>query len=165
MRGPLGGRHSILFAGPPGLDRAQELRLKVEGELANLVEEQRASRRLFERANPSNRCSSEGPFLVSPTVLPSGARARSPTLRAGSPWYIIPMDDDTRQRRARAATRVIRLHEDDGAFDRAAWQGSTMEERIAAVWELTRDCIAFQDPDAPEPRLQRSIVRLERRGR
>ncbi|HZF48106.1 MAG TPA: hypothetical protein VE093_05625 [Polyangiaceae bacterium] len=75
------------------------------------------------------------------------------------------MNEDARQRRAQAVTRVIRLHEDDGAFDRATWQGSTMQERIAAVWELTLSCIAFQDPDAPEPRLQRSVVRIERRVR
>ncbi len=69
-----------------------------------------------------------------------------------------------RERRAGATTRVIRMNEDDGALDRAAWQGSTMEERIAAVWELTLECLAWSDPDAGEPRLQRSVCRIERRG-
>ena len=71
---------------------------------------------------------------------------------------------DDHERRGQATTRVIRIDEDDGAFDRAAWQGSTMEERIAAVWELTLECLAWSDPNAGEPRLQRSVCRLERRG-
>jgi hypothetical protein len=71
---------------------------------------------------------------------------------------------DDRERRGQATTRVIRLDEDDGALDREAWAGSTMEERIAAVWELTLECLAWSDPDAGEPRLQRSVCRLERRG-
>ncbi|XXT20091.1 hypothetical protein WME94_00810 [Sorangium sp. So ce429] len=71
---------------------------------------------------------------------------------------------DDRERRRQATTRVIRLGDDDGAFDRVAWQGSTMEERIAAVWDLTLECMAWSDPDAGEPRLQRSVCRVERRG-
>ncbi len=71
---------------------------------------------------------------------------------------------DDRERRGQATTRLIRMDEDDGALDRAAWHGSTMEERIAAVWELTLECLAWSDPDAGEPRLQRSVCRLERRG-
>ena len=54
------------------------------------------------------------------------------------------------------------MGEDDGAFDRDAWRDSTMEERIAAVWELTLECLAWSDPDANEPRLQRSVCRIER---
>jgi hypothetical protein len=68
-----------------------------------------------------------------------------------------------RERRQQATTRLVRLSQDDGALDRAAWAGSTMEERIAAVWELTLECLAWSDPDAGEPRLQRSVCRLERR--
>jgi hypothetical protein len=71
---------------------------------------------------------------------------------------------EDRERRQRATTRLIRLGQDDGALDRAAWAGTTMEERIAAVWELTLECLAWSDPDAGEPRLQRSVCRLERRG-
>lgn len=71
---------------------------------------------------------------------------------------------DDRERRRQATTRVVRLGEDDGALDRAAWEGSSMEERIAAVWELTLECMVWSDPDAGEPRLQRSVCRIERRG-
>jgi hypothetical protein len=71
---------------------------------------------------------------------------------------------DERERRRRGTTRVIRLGEDDGAFDRAAWASSTMEERIAAVWELTLECMGWSDPDAEPPRLQKSVWRIERRA-
>ena len=74
------------------------------------------------------------------------------------------MDEALRRRRGQATTRVIRLAEDDGALDREQWRGSTMAERIAAVWELTLEGLAWSDPDADEPRLQRSVCRLERRG-
>jgi hypothetical protein len=40
-----------------------------------------------------------------------------------------------------------------------------MAERIAAVWELTLEGLAWSlPPDADEPRLQRSVCRVERRG-
>ena len=71
---------------------------------------------------------------------------------------------DDRQRRAQAVTRVIRMDADDGELDRAQWRDTTMEERIAAVWGLTLECIAWSDPDASESRLQRSVCRVERRG-
>jgi hypothetical protein len=75
------------------------------------------------------------------------------------------MDEATRRRRGQATTRVIRLADDDGALDRDQWRGSTMAERIAAVWELTIEGLAWSHPDADEPRLQRSVCRVERRGR
>lgn len=71
---------------------------------------------------------------------------------------------DDRQRRAQAKTRLLRMDEDDGSLERDEWKGTTMEERIAAVWELTLECLAWRDGDAGEQRLQRSICRVERRG-
>jgi hypothetical protein len=69
------------------------------------------------------------------------------------------------ERRREGASRVIRLHEDDGAFDRAAWVGTSVQERLEALWDLTLDYLAWTAPDGPEPRLQRSVCVLERRGR
>jgi hypothetical protein len=40
------------------------------------------------------------------------------------------------------------------------WAGTTIEQRIEAVWELTRLCLAWQGDD--EPRLDRSVVRIRR---
>ncbi|MEP7121887.1 MAG: hypothetical protein ABJE95_13285 [Byssovorax sp.] len=74
------------------------------------------------------------------------------------------MDEALRRRRGMATTRVIRLADDDGALDRNQWRGSTMAERIAAVWELTLEGLAWSQRDGDEPRLQRSVCRVERRG-
>jgi hypothetical protein len=55
------------------------------------------------------------------------------------------------------------MEEDDGV-DEDSWAGTTIDERIAAVWELTLECLAWRGADASEPRLQRSVCRIERRG-
>lgn len=36
------------------------------------------------------------------------------------------------------------------------------EARMDAVWELTLQCLAWQGIDTIEPRLQRSVVRIQR---
>lgn len=43
------------------------------------------------------------------------------------------------------------------------WEGSTVEERIEAVWLLTRLCLLWKYPESDEPRLQRTATRLQRR--
>lgn len=45
------------------------------------------------------------------------------------------------------------------------WKHSTVNERIAAVWELTRQCLAWNRDPNDEPRLQRSISRIRRSWR
>jgi hypothetical protein len=42
------------------------------------------------------------------------------------------------------------------------WDKFTPEERMNAVWELTLLCLAWQPNQADEPRLQRSISRIQR---
>ncbi len=42
------------------------------------------------------------------------------------------------------------------------WDKFTPEERMNAVWELTLLCLAWQPDRADEPRLQRSISRIQR---
>ena len=49
------------------------------------------------------------------------------------------------------------------AETRDDWSDATMEERIAAVWELTLERLAQRGvPDAGEPRLDKSVGRLIR---
>ncbi len=43
------------------------------------------------------------------------------------------------ERRRLGTGRVIGLHEDDGAFDRAFWGAIPPHERLEAVWGLTLD--------------------------
>ena len=45
------------------------------------------------------------------------------------------------------------------------WLDSTVEERIAAVWELTKLCYAWNQDGPGEPRLQRSISHIQRARR
>jgi len=67
------------------------------------------------------------------------------------------------QHRANAVTRVIRPGEPEGEI--RLWENSTPEERMNAVWELTLQCMALQPGAAGEPRLQRSVVRVQRARR
>ena len=45
------------------------------------------------------------------------------------------------------------------------WLDSSPEERIEAVWTLTKLCLAWKEHLAGEPRLQRTITRLQRAQR
>ena len=62
--------------------------------------------------------------------------------------------------RKNVTSKIIRpgdpLPEDD------YWDKFTPEERMNAVWELTRLCLAWQPNETDEPRLQRSISRIQR---
>lgn len=68
-------------------------------------------------------------------------------------------------RRRLGTGRLIPLHEDDGAFDRAFWNALPPHERLEAVWGLTLDFLALQGERVDKLRLQRSVCRIERRGR
>ena len=60
--------------------------------------------------------------------------------------------------------RVLRdAAADDGAFDLAFWREVGAEGRLAAVWQLVGEARAFRGEVGPEPRLQRSAVRVFRR--
>jgi len=68
------------------------------------------------------------------------------------------------EERARGQVRLIRLHEDDGAFDRDFWRGIAPAQRLEQVWQMVEEFVAWRG-DARQPRLQRSVLRLRRRGR
>ena len=65
-----------------------------------------------------------------------------------------------KQHRKNVTSKIIRpgdpLPEDD------YWDKFTPEERMNAVWELTLLCLAWQPNQTDEPRLQRSISRIQR---
>lgn len=50
----------------------------------------------------------------------------------------------------------------EAEFDREFWARVEPADRLAMVWELTLEYLAWRQPDAPEPRLQRSVCRVER---
>ena len=65
--------------------------------------------------------------------------------------------------RKNITSRVIRRG--DPNPDEQEWEDATPEEWINAVWELTRLCLAWQTDQDDEPRLQRSLSRVQRSGR
>jgi hypothetical protein len=62
--------------------------------------------------------------------------------------------------RKEITSRIIRPG--DPVPDEQYWDNATPEERINAVWQLTLLCLAWQSNQADEPRLQRSISRIQR---
>jgi hypothetical protein len=68
---------------------------------------------------------------------------------------------NTRMQPERAiTTRIIRPGEIEPDDE---WKDSTPGERIVAVWTLTRLCYGWGEEPDDEPRLQRSVVRIQRR--
>jgi len=65
-----------------------------------------------------------------------------------------------KRQRNNITSRIIRpgdpLPEDD------YWDKFTPEQRMNAVWELTLLCLAWHTNRADEPRLQRSLSRIQR---
>jgi len=45
------------------------------------------------------------------------------------------------------------------------WSMASPEERIEAVWTLTELCMAWNKPSTSEPRLQRTVTRVQRARR
>ena len=68
---------------------------------------------------------------------------------------------------ARKPVRMVRVlrdaAEDDGSFDLDFWREVGAEGRLAAVWQMVGEARAFRGEVGPEPRLQRSAVRVFRR--
>jgi hypothetical protein len=70
------------------------------------------------------------------------------------------MDEERRKQRASWPVRKTTLAEQDDYDDLA---GTTPEERVGMMWQLTLDAWAFTGQPLAESRLQRHIVRFHRR--
>lgn len=68
------------------------------------------------------------------------------------------------EERRQGRVRLIGLGEDDGAFDREFWRAVPPARRLEQVWEMVEQYQAWRG-DARQSRLQRSVLRVERRGR
>lgn len=66
------------------------------------------------------------------------------------------------ERRRSITVRVLREGQEEPRDD---WAGTTMGERMEAVWQLTRLCMEWNRSETGEPRLRRSVVRVLRGGR
>lgn len=72
------------------------------------------------------------------------------------------MPADRRAQRQRGSVRLLR-GPDDGTFDRAFWSQIPPARRVELVWEMVLESTALKGSLDGEPRLQRSVCRLERR--
>ena len=69
------------------------------------------------------------------------------------------------QRRPVVMSRVLRGGQaDDGLFDLEFWRKVGAEGSFEEAWEMVREARAMRGEDGDEPRLQRSILRVGRRG-
>ena len=66
-------------------------------------------------------------------------------------------------RRRLGTSRIIALHEDDGDFERISGPKASPQAQMEGLWDLTLEYLAWTRPDDREPRLQRSVCRIERR--
>jgi hypothetical protein len=76
-------------------------------------------------------------------------------------WYTCVMPSEAGRRRV-ITSRVFRAGETPPDDD---WSGISVAERIDAVWELTRQCLEWTRTGTDEPRLQRSVSRVQRARR
>ena len=65
-------------------------------------------------------------------------------------------------RKRTVSVRVGRLGVDDTRMDDDWWESFTPDQRVAMMWDLVRDARAWRGEVGDEPRLQRSVVRIER---
>jgi hypothetical protein len=70
---------------------------------------------------------------------------------------------DRRAERLSGTSRLIR-RTDDGVFDREFWRAIAPEDRLELVWDMVLEWLAWKGDTDREPRLQRSVCRVERRG-
>ena len=77
---------------------------------------------------------------------------------------VLAYDEDMAGLRVRMARVLRNGARDDGTFDIEFWRRVGAEGRFAAAWEMVREADAIRGvQSAGEPRLQRSVLRIERR--
>lgn len=69
---------------------------------------------------------------------------------------------DRREERRAGMARVTRLHEDDGSFDREFWATVPPERRLELVWDMALEYLEWRGLSGSQPRLQRSVLGIER---
>lgn len=68
---------------------------------------------------------------------------------------------DRRAQRLTGSARILR-GADDGAFDREFWASIPPQQRLEMMWDLVLEWRAWTGQADGEPRLQRSVCRIER---
>jgi hypothetical protein len=71
---------------------------------------------------------------------------------------------DRRSERLAGSVRLLR-EPDDGGFDREFWRSIPPQQRLELTWDMVLEWTAWRVRANGEPRLQRSVCRVERRRR
>jgi hypothetical protein len=75
------------------------------------------------------------------------------------------VQDRAADRHARMTVRRFPSNAAANAHDLEYWTAIPPDRRLEMVWDLTLDMRALQGQTGDQPRLQRSVCRVERRGR
>jgi hypothetical protein len=70
---------------------------------------------------------------------------------------------DRKDARRQGTARVVGLHDDDGSFDGTFWRRIPPAERLEMVWSMALEAGQWKGERGGQPRLQRSVCRVERR--
>ena len=70
---------------------------------------------------------------------------------------------DKTDRKRTVRVRVGQLDVDGARFDEEWWAAYSPSERVGMMWELVLEARRWRGEDGDEPRLQRSVLRVERR--
>ena len=76
-------------------------------------------------------------------------------------WYNRTMSNSSQD--GEMSAKVVRGGQDEPTGNE--WVDASPEERIEAVWTLTRICFEWNGNSSLEPRLQRTVTRLQRAQR
>ncbi|MEY4674726.1 MAG: hypothetical protein RL148_2510 [Planctomycetota bacterium] len=58
--------------------------------------------------------------------------------------------------------KLVRMGREEAAFDEAFWRGIPAETRVELLWDMVLDALALKGELKDEPRLQRSVCRMQR---
>ena len=66
------------------------------------------------------------------------------------------------RRRRDAVTHVAKDHADAERFDAAFWAAMSGDQKVEALWTMVLEARVLKGMDGDEPRLQRSVCRVQR---
>jgi hypothetical protein len=66
-------------------------------------------------------------------------------------------------RERRVTFRLVRQGEEERAFDAAFWRELGPAKRLEVLWDMVLESGAWKGSEGGQPRLQRSVLRVERR--
>jgi hypothetical protein len=66
------------------------------------------------------------------------------------------------ERRSQWTGRVIRSAEEERGADVEFWKRMTPDERVAVLWDMALEAETLRTGRADQPRLQRSVFRIQR---